>query len=216
MALKRLSDKTVKMATPPPTNSKIPVIPIDEEDLLKRYVKADQQKKAAEAEMKELGDEIRAIGLDEIFTRSCKHPMEPTTTVRLQDRSQEIVRVEFINSYKEVAALPKLEKLFKSEKLDINNFIQESVKAKFDDSVFYDDEGEFDAEIYEEIREALQSVVDSRPGMENPLQTSKIIKPKDSFHAERFAAFPHPEQQADLFDAAPNTVRIIPNGNDKK
>ncbi len=212
MPLKRLK---IKMGSKPTTPSAIPVIYV-EGDQMKKYVDADQQIKDGKAEQEELRPEIMEIALAEIFLRSCKSPVSPTPTVMLQDDEGDQVQVQFTKSYKEIADVKAAERLFKKElrdkdgkPIDINDYVQECVVASIDNKFFYDGDGKFDENLYEECRRALQ-VIAAKHEKDNPLQTAKVVKPLEKFHVERFTLAPTPLQQAAIFDIIPNTVRLVP------
>ncbi len=208
MALKRLK---VKLAQPTPTEtgSEIPVIAI-EGDLIQQYNTAADQVKKGEEVMEDLRPDVLEIGLDEIFTRSCKRPTTPTTSVKLQDDEGEDLMVSFVNKYKDVADLDAAEQLFEDHDLDINEFVTEGIKAKFDDSIFYDADGNFLQEVYDDIRKAVASVVTRRQLAKNPLETVKVIKPKPTFHDQRYAVMPKVESQHRAYEVLPNTVMLKP------
>lgn len=214
MALKRLK---LKLAQPAPTETgdSIPVIAIDG-DLIKQYNDADTQAKQAAGVMEELRPDISEIGLNEIFTRSCRRPATPTCSVKLQDDAGEVLLVMFVNKYKDVADVPAAEELFENHDLDINGYVTEGVKATFDDKVFYDADGNFVQEIYDDVRKAIQTIVAKRGLAKNPLDTTKIVKTKPCFHAERFALFPKVETQHQVFTTLPNTLSFKPVRPDAK
>lgn len=214
MALKRLK---VRLAAPAPQEGSdtIPVIAI-EGDLIKQYNDADTQMKQAKGLMDELRPDVEEIGKTEIFTRGCKRPMAAPTSVKLQDESGEVLCVSFVNKYKEVADVEQVEQLFEDHDLDINEFVTEGVKASFDDSVFYDADGNFLQEVYDDVRKAIHSIVTKRQLAKNPLSTQKVIKPKPCFHEQRFAIFPKVETQLQAFELLPNTLMLKPVRPDQK
>ena len=214
MALKRLK---VKLAAPAPNEStdEIPIIAIEGKDIQK-YNDADLAMKAAEAEMKEIRPDIEEIAKHEIFSRSLKRPMAPTKSVKLQDDSGEVCLVSFVNKYSVIADVEAAEALFEEHDLDINVYVTEGVKASFDDSVFYDQDGNFVQEIYDDIRKAIQTIVAKRQLPKNPLETKKVVKPKPMFHEERFAILPSEAAQNTAFEVVPNQLMLKPVRPQKK
>jgi hypothetical protein len=177
--------------------------------------------KRGEEVMEDLRPDVQEIGLNQIFTRSCKRPTTPTTSVKLQDDEGEVLMFTFVNKYKEVADVDAAEQLFEENDLDINQYVTEGIKAKFDDSVFYDADGNFQMEIYDDVRKAIQTIVSKRQLAKNPLETAKVVKLKPTFHVERFAIMPKVETQLQAFEVLPNTVMLKPvraktNGKAKK
>jgi hypothetical protein len=213
MALKRLK---VKMTVPAVKAGDIPVVGI-EGDLVAQYNAADKQLKAAKAVMDDLKPEILEVGLNEIFSRSCRDPINPTPTVKLQDDSGKVLRVEFTKRYGQVAEanLESVEDLFEGLKgedgkpVDINTYLQETVDAEFDSSVFLSADGTFQQRVYDEFRKAIEAV-SKRLGVDCPLNTKKVVTPKEKFHVERFHRFPDPGLQMQLSGLIPNTNRIVP------
>lgn len=208
MALKKLKVKT----NPAPATGKngdIPVVSI-EGDLIKQYNEADKQMKAAEAVMNDLKPEILELGITEIFTRSCANTKkDPTLTVKLQDDEAEVLRVQFTKRYSAVADVDAVETLFTELKSDINEFVQEVVVPKFDDSVLYDADGNFDQKVYDEFRIAIERVA-KKLGKDCPLKTTKAVKPKELFHVERFRRWPDAAVQQKLTACLPNTTQVVP------
>lgn len=209
MALKRLK---VRMAAPAPTQetSDIPVIFI-EGDQIKKYNDADAALKEADAEMKELRPEILEIAKTELFTRCCKRPQAPLTSIKLQDESGEILRVSYTARYGEVPDLDRAETLFDNHDIDINEYVTEGVKASFDDKVFYDADGNFLQEVYDDVRKAIQTIVTKRQLAKNPLETARVIKPKPKFHEDRYTLFPKVETQFEADATMPNTTQVVPD-----
>jgi len=204
----------VKMTTSAPEANGIPVVQIAG-DLIAQYNKADQDQKAAKAVMDDIRPEILEIGHEEIFRRSCEQPLAPTLTVKLSDEGGEAVRVEFTKKYGVIANVAEVERLFEqavdtpgNEALDINDFVQEAVTAKFDCAVFYDAEGNFQQKVYDAFRKAIEEVA-LRLRVNCPLETGKIVSPKDKFHTERFRLF-GPKDQVEITELIPNTTRVVP------
>jgi hypothetical protein len=205
MALKKLQ---VKLTAPPAESGDIPVIDVIGHQVAD-YNKASAQAKEAEARMEELSESLTKAGLGEIYARSIARPLTPTLTVKLRDEEKEVLRVEFTRKYSSVKAIERAEALFSSRKVDINLYVQEAVKATFDDKVFYNEDGDFNQETYEAYRKAIEQVA-KRLGQNCPLQTGKVVSVKPTFHTERFVQFPNEEDQEVLTACMPNTTRIVP------
>ena len=212
MALKKLK---VRMAAAPATKpGDIPVINI-EGDLIKQYITADAQAKAAEAVMKDLRPEILELGTAEIFKRSVGDPKNPTPTVKLQDEQNEVVRVQFTAKYGKIADVDAVEELFdaardsKGKKVDINDYIQETVAAKFNCDVFNGPDGKFQQAIYDKFRMAIEKVA-LQMEVACPLETTKVVVPLAVLHEKRWETFPDAAVQAQLSLVCPNTIQIVP------
>jgi len=223
MSLKKLR---VKMTPAPAVKpGEIPTLMV-EGDLVKQYITADRQKKEAEELMADLRPEIVDLGRGEVFRRSVGSPAHPTCTVKVQDEEAEVVSVQFTSAYSVVADVHAAEELFESvvngdgKPVDINQFLQETVVAKFNCDVFHDPEGRFDQAVYNKFRQAIECVA-AELKLNCPLETAKAVKPLPAFHTERWGVFPNKVLQAELEGAnetlqdrftrvIPNTTRIVP------
>lgn len=214
MALKRLK---VRMAQPAPEQSAgdIPVIGI-EGDLIQQYNDADKQMKEGKGLMEELRPDVLEIALQQVFERSVKRPLAPTPSVKLQDEQGETLLVCFTAKYGECADVKAAEELFDNHDVDVNDYMVEGVKASFDSSVFYDEDGNFQQEVYDDIRKAVQTIVTKRGLAKNPLETAKIIKPKPNFHEARWGLFPKVETQVQATEILPNSTTIKPVRTEQK
>lgn len=212
MALKKLKVKmTAAVASKP---GDIPTVTI-EGDLVKQYNKADAQMKAAKAVMDDLRPEILELGTTEIFKRSTDDPKNPTCTVKLQDEEAEVLRVQFTSKYGKVADVEAAEELFEEltdadgKPVDINDFLQETVAAKFNCDVFNDTDGKFQQKVYDKFRMAIEKVA-RELGVPCPLETEKVVAVLPSLHEKRWSTFPDPAVQVRLSQVCPNTTQIVP------
>ena len=215
MALKRLK---VKLAAQPATKSgDIPVILI-EGDLIKQYNTADKQVKDGEKLMKDLRSEVLEIGLENesgLYSRNIADAAHPITTVKLQDDEGEVVQVQFQNKYGVVPDLEAAEEFFADAKrltgkpVDINDFMQETVVAKFDCGVFLDAQGKFQQAIYDKFRTAIEKVA-TQLAVACPLESKKVVAPLPVLHEKRWAVFPVIEAQKRLTQLCPSTIAIKP------
>lgn len=211
MALKKLK---IKCVVAPQQKNDIPIIDISG-DLVAQYLKADQQKKAAEEVIKDLRPELVEAGVHEILERSSAEPALPCLTVKLRDEVGEVVRVEFTKAYAAIADVAEVELLFAglrtqdNKPVDINAYVQESVVVSFSNKVFYDAKGVFLPRVYEAFRVAIVETA-LKQGVACPISTDKVVKPKEMFHEERFRAFPDTATQERFTALLPNTVRVVP------
>jgi hypothetical protein len=211
MALKRLK---VKLAQAPATAGDTPIVAV-EGDQISRYNKADAEMKEAERLMKELRPDLLEIGTDEVFKISCAHPTEPSFTVKLEDDTGEMLRVQFTKRYGQIANVEATEALFEAltdregRPVDINDFVQETVVGSFDNKVFLDAKGNFDRKVYDRFRKAIEGVA-AELQVPCPLSTHKVVVPKEKFHTERFMLFGDVAIQRQLTTLMPNTTQIVP------
>lgn len=211
MALKRLK---VKM-TQTQAKAGEPVCVVVAGDVVTRYNRADAAMKEAESQMKELRPEILELGTEEIFATSCRQPTDPVLTVKLEDEEGSRLRVQFTKRYGPVVDVEAAEALFdglrdrNGRKVDINDYVQETVVGKFNSKVFLDAEGNFDPKIYACFRKAIETVA-AELHLPCPLTTEKVVVPKETFHLERFKLFGSAEAQRRLSALMPNTTQIVP------
>jgi len=216
MPLKKLPKRLVRKA-PPTRKSDILTIEISGTDV-RDYNNAVAEKKAAEELMKELAPLLKEEALVEILPRNCADPASPISSVVLVDDRGESVRVSFTSKYNNTDPLVVEETFAAIEKthpsIDINDYVVETLSAKFDSKVFLDTNGNFSKQIYERFRNAIETVANELK-VENPLSTEKVVIPKPDFHQRRWKDFTA-TQQVPLTTALPNTVTLTPIIADKK
>lgn len=208
--LKRVKVKATQIA---PGSDGIPVVPI-EGDLIAAYNEADKKEKDGKKEKDALRDDIVAIAVEDIFERSCKDPAKPTLTVKLTDEEGQSLRVEFADKYgpvdpKQVVRLFAGKVLPDGAKANVNDYVHEVVVVKFDSKVFLDKEGKFSQRKYDKYLMAVSDVA-LEEGDPCPLDSSKTVVAKDTFHADRWRDFPSVKMQADIFGVLENSIRVVP------
>jgi hypothetical protein len=213
---------------------KIPVVQI-EGDTCQRFNEAKKAIKDAEAVIKELESTIHEKAMQHIFAHNCNtNCLQPLTSVKLQDVKVdeedetiripgEVTRVSFTAKYNNCdtaqvdatfANFPAVRGADgKPVHRDINDYVVETVAAKFDDSVFMDAEGNFDLTAYNKFRTAIEKVareldmVDAETGkVKSPLGTKRVLKVKPDFHQRRFREFSK-EENFTLANVLPNTIQ---------
>lgn len=204
--------KRIKADVPdaPKEKDEIPVVDV-EGTIIRDYNKADSDVKKAEAQLKELKPDILEQGIDEIFAKSCANPTKPVLTVKLRDTTGETLRVQFTAKYG-VAVGDQVEAVFKSitrSDSAINAHVEETVQGKFNCAVFNNAKGAFDEKKYNKYMEAI-SAVSRELGDACPLETFRVVKPKETFHLNRWTAFPKVEQQKQLSQVLPNVTSVVP------
>ncbi len=185
----------------------IPIVAIAG-DIIAQYNKADAQVKAGKQLMEDLRPELVEVGTSEIYARSCQDPTHPSLTVKLQDDVGEELQVQFVKKYGALVDVERAEEFFEDSEVDINDYVQERIVAKFDSDIFLDADGVFQQRVYDAFRKAIETVA-KQLDVPCPLETAKVVTPKDAFHVERWKHF-NAQAQATLADLVPNVIRIVP------
>jgi hypothetical protein len=221
--LRRVGDN-VKVNAPEdkPDKEEIPVVQI-EGDICKRFNEAKKQMKDAEAVIKELQGTIHQRAMEKIFAHNCDpNCLKPLTSVKLQDVTVdeedesvrtpgEVTRVSFTARYNNCDT-EQVDAAFQDFKgRDINDYVVETIAAKFDDSVFLDADGNFDLVAYNKFRIAIEKVAKDlgmvKDGkVQSPLGTKRVLKTKPDFHERRFRDFDE-EENFTLAKVLPNTIQ---------
>lgn len=222
--LSRLGEKVkVNETAEAPKKDEIPVVQI-EGDTCKRYNEAQKQIKDAEAVIAELKSIIHEQAMTSIFAHNCvPNCLKPITSVKLQDvkvdeedesirEPGEVTRVSFTSRYNNCDT-EQVDNAFQTfSGRDINNYVVETIAAKFDDSVFMDAEGNFDLMAYNKFRLAIEKVakdlgmVGEDGKVKSPLGTKRVLKTKPDFHERRFKDF-NEEENFTLAKVLPNTIQ---------
>jgi hypothetical protein len=223
------------------TKDEIPVITIVG-DTCQRFNEAKKQIKDAEAVVKELEATIHEQAKLHIFKHNCSPGcLAKLTSVKLQDITindeaedetpdriirGEVTRVSFTSRYNNCDTA-QVDAAFadfppvpdgKGGKVhrDINEYVVETIAAKFDDSVFMDAEGNFDLVAYNKFRLAIEKVakelgmIDAETGkVKSPLGTKRVLKVKPDFHERRFRDF-NEDENFTLANVLPNTIQCAP------
>jgi hypothetical protein len=222
--LSRIGDKVkVNAVAAAPSKDEIPVVQI-EGDICQRYNEAAQQIKDATATINTLKGVIHQHAMEKIFAHNCAPDcLQPLTSVKLQDiqvdeedetirTPGEVTRVSFTSKYNtcDTAQVDAAFQDFNGR--DINNYVVETIAAKFDDSVFMDAEGNFDLTAYNKFRLAIEKVARDlgmvKDGVvQSPLGTKRVLVTKPDFHLKRFKDF-NEEENFTLAKVLPNTIQV--------
>lgn len=237
--LNRLGAVKTNEVETPAKKGEIPVVKIDG-DTCKRFNEAKKAIKDAEGVINELQGVIHEQAKQAIFAHNCDpNCLQALTSVKLQDQSYdeedeekknpipgEVTRVSFTSRYNNCdteqvdAAFGSFDPVpdGKGGKVhrDINDYVVETIAAKFDDSVFMDADGNFDLVAYNKFRLAIEKVakelgmVDAETGkVKSPLGTKRVLKVKPDFHDRRFRDF-NEEENFTLTNVLPNTIQCAP------
>lgn len=177
----------------------------------------DAKAKAEEARLRVLNE-----ALSTLYDYNIQHPTATVKTIDVVDTTGSVARLTSQNKWS--AANPDaVEALFESlgEKypeldLDVNEFVQETISASFDSSIFNSGEdGKFDQEIYDAYADAISKVTASLIAKkkipsrtESPLKTTKKVLPLDSFNEKRWVLFTDVKDHSAIRDVLSNTVSL--------
>lgn len=208
--LKRIK---VKAPSGQKASTDMPIVDLDG-DVVKAYNQASVDAKKAKDIMDDFRPEIVEAGVGAVIARNLENPATPVASARLVDSTGASVMVSFTSKYSSQAGAGQeaVEEFFSelsgtTSLVDINECVQETVKAKFDDSVFLDVTGVFSKTKYDKYRMALEKVARDL-GDVCPLSVAKVLLPLDRFHAARWALFPSFGLQMKLAQVLPNTVVV--------
>jgi hypothetical protein len=238
MALKRLTS-VAETAAPSKSKDETPLAKIAGRSV-SRFIKATAEYKAAEATQKEERAKLLKLGLAALFEFNVTNPTNPATSIQLMQENEkigegepvagdgEVVRLTFQNRYSAADAdtadnlfadlLEGYNKENPKGKKSINDFMQETVTAGFDSSVFMTGEKkEFNQKIFDAYLAGITKVTEDLvkrgllpAGTKVPLATTKKVLPLANFHADRWTVFPAAELQEQLHDVVSTTVTLTP------
>lgn len=204
-------------------------------DDVKKFNEAKRAMAEAEVTIKEIGPRIQAAGLEAIFQHNCSpDTLEPIKSVKVQGMEVDpenpkgdpipgaICRVSFTSKYNNCDA-GQVDATFAAFEpvgdppmpRDINDYVVETVAAKFDDTIWLNPDGSFNKAIYDKFRIAIERVAnelgikDELQKVRNPLMTSRKVIVKPDFHEKRFLEF-NPDENKVLTEVLPNTVQLVP------
>jgi len=206
----------VKPAQKPASKSDIPIVAVDGLSI-KRFVDAKKSLAEAEATVAELEPQIKGRGVREICGLNIENPGAPRASVKLQDETGAITTITMQNRYSLIGDVEAADAIFTNMESDINNFVQMTVRAKFNDAIFISQTGANSGEFSDKIFKAYQTAIDKvtaelkKSGLlpdevESPLSSSKVAVVRKTFHAERWSVFKDVEQQLKIQAVVPATV----------
>jgi hypothetical protein len=193
----------------------VPVAPGEKDrdnDLVARYVTAYEDVKTAEGLVKELRPRLLALGQPALFQLNKGKNAEPASSIKLTDSTGAQVRVTMQDKYSTFteAGVEPLVAILESPLMgvkDPNNYLVETLAAKFDDSIFTVD-GNFSQARYDAIKAAMDTVA-AKLKIPSPLTVTKVVRLKDDFHVRRNVDFT-PEQNLTLAEYAKQTITLLP------
>lgn len=213
MSLKTVAVKTT-VAEAPASAPAIPDFDVKKIDIA-AYNAAVAAKKEAESTIAKLRPQIMLAGLKNLFDTNLENPKHPVSSVRLRDEEKAVVRVTFQDRYS-APNLAEAEEFFASLKLDINDFLQQSVAASFNSGIFVVN-GEFNKKVFDSYRIVIGQTTKEliacgllAKNTASPLDTVPVVQVRDEFHAKRWEAVPTVSGQTALSAVCPNTVMLTP------
>lgn len=177
--------------------------------LLTEYGKAIHLAKKVEDLIKRLQPQVREACVREWARVNLDNvPGEPISSIKVVDANGTTFRVTGQDRY---AACDEGKSAMLCEELKVpeESIIQFKLKAKFNDDVFLDQDGEFDREAYDAFNAAIRAVA-KKLGKPSPLQVEKVIQVKPDFHKIRWHIAPTVAKQLAIYEAVPNTVTLTP------
>lgn len=169
--------------------------------------KAEKAAKKAKDEAKALFDQG---ALHALFQHNVTNPTDPKTTVKVTDEGTGCVNVSFKNQYPDLPYTETLAILTKLGVRNVNKYVAEHLVVGFDSSVFYSgDGGLLNTELYTEMVEAIQEVA-TRHNVACPISSTKVLRVKPDFHAERWTIGNNENDQTALSEVVKNTVSFTP------
>lgn len=167
----------------------------------------------AEAEIAEIEPLIKREGSREVFDANVKAKSGDVKSVKLIDESGEGVRVTLSAVYpvlSEESAVALFEEgVLKADgtKGDVNDYVFQTRKAKFDSKAFIKD-GEFNEKAYNAFFKACADVAKNL-GLDNPLSTEVVVAVKPDFDKKRYSDFDL-AAQVRIYETVPNKTSITP------
>jgi hypothetical protein len=189
------------------TKSKFVHLKVDGTDVTE-FGKQSKAEKAA----KKLKDDAKATFAAEairaLFSHNLANPTEPLTTVKVTDDGPGVANVSFKNQYSDLPYTETLAILTKLGVRNPNKFVEEHLVVGFDTSVFYNG-GLLNTELFTEMVEAVQEVA-ARHGVASPISSTKVLRVKPDFHAERWTIGNNEDDQEILTETIKNTTSFTP------
>ena len=167
----------------------------------------------AEADLAEVEPFLKRAGSSEVFADNCRTGRPETKSVKLIDDTGAGVRVTLSAVYPAVNGEVATE-LFEStltktdgSKVDINDYVFQFRKAKFDAKAFIVDD-EFNEKVYEAFFNACEAVA-KKLKIINPLSTDIVTTVKPDFDTRRYTDFTASAQTA-IYEVVPNKTSLTP------
>lgn len=210
----KLDPIKVKGISKPAKKGEIPTIKV-EGDCTTRYNGYAAIADDAEGQMKELKRVMLPDALVELFRHNSQRPLEPISSVKIEDEAKSQTRVTFMAKYSAVAPAV-VEALFGSIKakdkdkvLNVNDYFTKTMVGDFDSAVFLNAEGKFDQKRYDAIMEALAAVCKRLDIAAPPLTTKEVVIPLPDFKSRRWMDF-DAATNAKITAVVPNQINFTP------
>lgn len=199
------------MSTPPESDSKCLESHVVG-DAVTRYNRHAQEEKDAKANKEKVREELQDIALETLFDYNTQNPDGYKSTIKLTDEEDSSLNVSFKNVYLPITNEKKVLSALVGVK-DPNDFIQRKVVVGFDTSVFYNEDGSLNKELYMDMMRAIEDTA-ARHGVKSPFSSSEVTTVRPTFHADRWKIYADPALPVDIqyaiFNACPNSVSFTP------
>jgi hypothetical protein len=209
MALKTIKTNTKDVA-PKKSGTDIKTVHIKGQ-AISRFNAAKAEIARAEADIIEIEPFIKREASREVFAMNVLDKTNDTKSVKLVDETGAGVRVTLSAVYPALAE-ETVVNLFESivqkadgSKADVNDYVIQTRKAKFDSKAFLKD-GEFCEAHYSAFFKACQTVAD-KFGIANPMSTEVVVVPKPDFDKKRYSDFDLAAQTR-IYEVVPNKTSI--------
>ena len=211
MALKTIKTN-IKDVAPKKSGTDIKTVHINGTQI-HRFVEAKAEIARAEADIAEIEPFIKREASREVFSMNVLDKSNDTKSVKLVDGTGAGVRVTLSAVYPALAE-ETVVNLFESivqkadgSKADVNDYVIQTRKAKFDSKAFLKD-GEFCEAHYSAFFKACQTAAD-KLGIANPMSTEVVVVPKPDFDKKRYSDFDLAAQTR-IYEVVPNKTSITP------
>lgn len=196
--------------------------------LVQAFNDASVQLDKAQAARDQLEPHLKLMGVSFITSHNCGSPLDPWTSVSLEDQVGDKSRISSTSRYsfangdligatfeamKAVARHPDARNVEATKefdaKYDVNEYVQETLVAAFDNKFFLDKDGNFSKARYDAVNAAMD-VVAKKLACPNPVSYKTVVLPKPDFHAKRYQLF-SVEENTKISAVLPNVVSIKDN-----
>jgi len=177
------------------------------------FVTEFSQQSKAEKAAKTAKEKAKLMFADEakmaLFDHNVANPTSPATTVKLTDDGSGVCNYSFKNQYSDLDYTETLKVLTHLGVRNPNKFVAEHLVIGFDTSIFYGDGGMLRKELFTEMVEAIQEVA-NRHEVSSPISSTKVLRVKADFHAERWTIGNNKDDQDTLSLVVKNVASFTP------
>jgi hypothetical protein len=204
-----------------------PIADCEIRGLVSVYCEAEANLKEATAIVDSLKPMVCNHGVIQIIDHNCSAPHNPWTSVKIKDvtfpegedpgaaRVSSTVKYKFgsadavslvFDALRDKAVSAGMAEDEAKKKYNVNDYIQETVVASFDNKFFLNKEGDFDQKRYDMVQAALDTVA-KKLNATNPLTCKTVVLPKPDFHEKRYSNFTA-EENLRIHSVMPNVCSV--------